>query len=158
MESFFDIINLLINLFVGLSVGINVVAARHFGAKDYDNIQKTVHTSIFLSVISGAFITVLGLALSKWLLIRMNTVEDLMPLASLYLRIYFSGIVFTMIYNFGSALLRAKGDTQRPLYILFSAGLLNLLLNLHLLQKYCIIHPLRYFILILLIPLQDTLP
>ncbi len=125
-----QLINLLINLFVGLSVGINVVAARHFGAKDYDNIQKTVHTSIFLSVISGAFITVLGLALSKWLLIRMNTVEDLMPLASLYLRIYFSGIVFTMIYNFGSALLRAKGDTQRPLYILFSAGLLNLLLNL----------------------------
>ena len=112
-----QLINLLINLFVGLSVGINVVAARHFGAKDYDNIQKTVHTSIFLSVISGAFITVLGLALSKWLLIRMNTVEDLMPLASLYLRIYFSGIVFTMIYNFGSALLRAKGDTQRPLYI-----------------------------------------
>ena len=125
-----SLINLLINLFMGLAVGTNVIAARHFGAKDSDKIQKTVHTSIVMSIICGGCITLLGLFLSKFILIRMHTVEEVLPLSVRYLRIYFSGITATMLYNFGSALLRAKGDTQRPLYILFSAGLLNLLLNL----------------------------
>lgn len=125
-----SLINLLINLFMGLSIGTNVIAARHFGAKASEKIQKTVHTSIAISIICGGCITLLGLFLSKFLLIRMHTVEEVLPLSARYLRIYFSGITATMLYNFGSALLRAKGDTQRPLYILFSAGLLNLLLNL----------------------------
>lgn len=125
-----SLINLLINLFMGLAVGTNVIAARHFGAKDSDKIQKTVHTSIVMSIICGGCITLLGLFLSEFILIRMHTVEEVLPLSARYLRIYFSGITATMLYNFGSALLRAKGDTQRPLYILFSAGLLNLLLNL----------------------------
>ena len=125
-----SLINLLINLFIGLSIGANVIAAKHFGAKNYARIQKTVHSSIVLAVISGLCITFVGLLLSKQILVLMHTVEEVLPLASLYLKIYFSGITSTMIYNFGSALLRAKGDTQRPLYILLSAGILNLLLNL----------------------------
>lgn len=125
-----SLINLLINLFIGLSIGANVIAAKHFGAKNYERIQKTVHTSIVLAVISGLCITFAGLLLSKQILVLMHSVEEVLPLAALYLKIYFSGITATMIYNFGSALLRAKGDTQRPLYILLSAGILNLLLNL----------------------------
>lgn len=125
-----SLINLLINLFTGLSIGTNVITARYFGAKDNDKIQKAVHTSIVMSVICGGCITLLGLFLSKYILLRMHTVQEVLPLSARYLRIYFSGITATMLYNFGSALLRAKGDTQRPLYILFSAGLLNLFLNL----------------------------
>ena len=125
-----SLINLLINLFMGLAIGTNVITARHFGAKDSEKIQKTVHSSIVMSLICGGCITLLGLFLSKYILIRMHTVEEVLPLSVRYLRIYFSGITATMLYNFGSALLRAKGDTQRPLYILFSAGLMNLLLNL----------------------------
>ena len=125
-----SLINLLINLFIGLSIGTNVIAARYFGAKNAAKIQKTVHTSIVLSIISGLCITLLGLALSKQILIWMHSIDEVLPLSALYLKIYFSGITATMVYNFGSALLRAKGDTQRPLYILLSAGIINLLLNL----------------------------
>jgi len=125
-----SLINLLINLFIGLSIGTNVIAAKNFGAKNDGKIQKTVHTSIVISLVCGVCITLLGLLLSRQILIRMNTIEEVLPLSTIYLRIYFSGITATMVYNFGSALLRAKGDTKRPLYILFSAGVLNLAMNL----------------------------
>ncbi len=125
-----SLINLLINLFIGLSIGTNVIAAKHFGAQNNDKIQKTVHTSIVISLICGICITIMGLLLSRQILIRMNTIDEVLPLSTIYLRIYFSGITATMVYNFGSALLRAKGDTQRPLYVLFSAGILNLVMNL----------------------------
>lgn len=125
-----SLINLLINLFMGLSVGTNVVAAHYFGAGRSKDLQDTVHTSILLSIYSGIILTVVGVIGSKYILILMQAPTEVLNLATLYLKIYFGGITATMIYNFGSALLRAKGDTKRPLYILFTAGVMNLLLNL----------------------------
>lgn len=125
-----SLINLLINLFMGLSVGTNVVAAHYFGAGRSKDLQNTVHTSILLSIYSGIILTVVGVIGSKYILILMQAPTEVLNLATLYLKIYFGGITATMIYNFGSALLRAKGDTKRPLYILFTAGVMNLILNL----------------------------
>lgn len=125
-----SLINLLINLFVGLSVGTNVVAANFFGAKKSKSLQDTVHTAILLSIYSGIILTVVGIVGAKKILQFMSAPDDVLSLAALYLKIYFGGITATMIYNFGSALLRAKGDTQRPLVILFLAGLVNVILNL----------------------------
>ena len=125
-----SLINLLINLFIGLSIGTNVVAAHYYGAKRSKEIKDTVHTSILLSFYSGIILTVVGIIGSRYILILMQAPQEVLTLATLYLKIYFAGITATMIYNFGSALLRAKGDTKRPLYILFIAGVLNLLLNL----------------------------
>ena len=125
-----SLINLLINLFMGLSVGTNVVAANYFGAKKIQELQDTVHTSILVSIISGLILTVVGVFGSKYILIMMQAPDEVLNLATIYLKIYFGGITSTMIYNFGSALLRAKGDTKRPLYILFAAGVINLVLNL----------------------------
>lgn len=125
-----SLINLLINLFMGLSVGTNVIAAHYFGAGRTKDLQDTVHTSILLSIYSGIILTVVGVIGSKYILILMQAPTEVLNLATLYLKIYFGGITATMIYNFGSALLRAKGDTKRPLYILFTAGVMNLILNL----------------------------
>lgn len=125
-----SLINLLINLFMGLSVGTNVVAAHYFGAGRSKDLQDTVHTSILLSIYSGIILTVVGVIGSKYILVLMQAPTEVLNLATLYLKIYFGGITATMIYNFGSAILRAKGDTKRPLYILFTAGVMNLILNL----------------------------
>ena len=125
-----SLINLLVNLFMGLSVGTNVVAANYFGANRSKDLQDTVHTSILLSIYSGIILTIVGVIGSKYILILMQAPTEVLNLATLYLKIYFGGITATMIYNFGSALLRAKGDTKRPLYILFIAGVMNLILNL----------------------------
>ena len=125
-----SLINLLVNLFLGLSIGTNVVAANYFGAKKSKQLQETVHTSVLVSLVCGVVLTVVGVIGSKYILILMQAPYEVLTLATLYLKIYFGGITATMIYNFGSALLRAKGDTKRPLYILFSAGVMNLILNL----------------------------
>lgn len=125
-----SLINLLVNLFVGLSVGSNVVAANYFGAKKSLELKQTVHTAILLSVVSGIILTAVGVFFTKPILRLMQAPEEVLNLAALYLKIYFGGITATIIYNFGSALLRAKGDTQRPLVILFIAGIINVLLNL----------------------------
>ena len=125
-----SLINLLINLFTGLSIGTNVLAANYFGAGKKRELKDTVHTSILLSILSGILLTGVGIVGSKYILILMQAPHEVLKLATLYLRIYFGGITSTMVYNFGSALLRAKGDTQRPLYILFLAGILNVILNL----------------------------
>ncbi|MBP5602485.1 MAG: MATE family efflux transporter [Treponema sp.] len=125
-----SLINLLVNLFMGLSIGTNVVAANYFGAKRTKELKETVHTSILVSFGCGIVLTVVGVICSKYILILMQAPYEVLTLATLYLKIYFGGITATMIYNFGSALLRAKGDTKRPLYILFAAGVMNLLLNL----------------------------
>lgn len=111
-----SLINLLVNLFQGLSIGTNVVAANYFGAGKKRCLQQTVHTAMLLSVFSGVLLTVLGVAGAKLLLRMMQAPEEVLNLAAKYLQIYFGGITATMIYNFGSALLRAKGDTKRPLY------------------------------------------
>ena len=113
-----SLINLLVNLFVGLSLGANVVAARCFGAKDEHGVQDTVHTAVTLGLTSGV------------LLELMSCPEDVIGLSALYLKIYFIGMPMNMLYNFSSALLRAVGDTKRPLYCLAAAGIINVVLNL----------------------------
>ena len=125
-----SLINLIVNIFIGLSVGTNVLVARFIGANQYDDISKTVHTSIYISIVGGILLTIFGLFMAKPLLELMNTPADVIDLAALYLRIYFLGMVAQLIYNYGAAILRAKGDTKRPLYFLFIAGVVNVILNL----------------------------
>lgn len=124
------LINLLTNLFLGLSVGANVTAARFYGSKSNNELSKTVHTAISLSAISGFILTVIGLLFAKQILVLMQTPPEVCDLASIYMRIYFAGMIPNMIYNFGSAILRSVGDTKRPLYYLFIAGIINVILNL----------------------------
>lgn len=124
------LINLLTNLFIGLSIGANVMVARYYGAKQHKDLKETVHTAMMLSVYSGVILTVIGVAGARQILEWMQTPEEVLGLAVVYLRIYFVGMTATMIYNFGSAILRAVGDTKRPLYYLFAAGLVNVILNL----------------------------
>ncbi|MEE0960168.1 MAG: MATE family efflux transporter [Lachnospiraceae bacterium] len=124
------LINLLVNLFMGLSVGANVLAARDYGGNRKDELSKTVHTSMMLSIISGIILTFIGVLFSRQILILMKSPDEILPLASLYLKIYFIGMPASMAYNFGSAILRSVGDTKRPLYFLFAAGIVNIILNL----------------------------
>ena len=124
------LINLLVNLFMGLSVGANILAAKHFGGKDDKSLQDTVHTAIALSLVSGVIITAVGFFGARGLLVLMQSPPEVLELAVLYLRIYFLGMTATMLYNFGAALLRAVGDTQRPLYYLTFSGVINVVLNL----------------------------
>ncbi len=125
-----SLINLLISLFVGLSIGSNVVAARCFGAQDETGVRNTVNTSIAVSLISGVFLAILGFFAARVLLELMSCPEDVIDLSTLYLKIYFLGMPFNILYNFSSALLRAVGDTRRPLYCLATSGVVNVLLNL----------------------------
>ena len=124
------LINLMTNLFLGLSTGANVLSSHYMGAKDSENVGKTVHTSIFLSIACGLFLTCAGVIFAEKLLILMQTPEEVLGLSATYLRIYFLGMVAMMIYNFGSSLLRSKGDTKRPLYFLTLSGVINVILNL----------------------------
>ena len=125
-----SLINLLTNLFLGLSVGANVLAARYYGAGQKKELSKTVHTAMLVSFFSGIILTIFGILFTRQILIWMSTPAEVLTLAALYLRIYFLGMTATMIYNFGSALLRAVGDTKRPLYYLMLAGVVNVILNL----------------------------
>ena len=125
-----SLINLLVNLFVGLSLGANVVAARCFGAKDERGVQNTVQTSVTLGLVSGVLLAVMGFFAARGLLELMSCPGDVIDLSALYLKIYFIGMPMTMLYNFSSALLRAVGDTKRPLYCLAAAGIINVVLNL----------------------------
>ncbi len=125
-----SLINLLTNLFLGLSVGSNVLVAHFYGAKQSKDLSETVHTSILVSLLSGVLLAVVGMVGAKQILTWMDTPAEVLPLATLYLRIYFLGMPAMMAYNFGSAILRAIGDTKRPLYYLTLAGVINVLLNL----------------------------
>ena len=125
-----SLINLLVNLFVGLSLGANVVAARCFGAKDERGVQDTVHTAVTLGLVSGVLLAFVGFFAARGLLELMSCPEDVIDLSALYLKIYFIGMPMSMLYNFSSALLRAVGDTKRPLYCLAAAGIINVVLNL----------------------------
>lgn len=124
------LINLLVNVFMGLSVGSSVVIARAYGAGDVREVHQGVHTSITLAGVAGIVVGVLGFFTSKPLLHLMSSPDDVIDLAALYMRIYFVGMPFNMLYNFGAAILRAVGDTRRPLYFLSVAGIVNVLLNL----------------------------
>lgn len=125
-----SLINLLTNIFIGLSIGSNVLIARYFGAKKEEAVSETVHSSILLSLISGVILCVVGIFFSKPLLILMGTPDDVLSHAARYMKIYFIGMPAMMLYNFGSSILRAIGDTKRPLYFLVIAGIVNVLLNL----------------------------
>ncbi len=124
------LINLFVNLFVGVSSGTTVTIAQHFGGHNYDDVRRTVHTSILMAVVGGLCMTVLGLLVSRPLLTAMGTPSDIMDHALTYLRVYFFGIVAAFLYNIGSGILRAVGDTQRPLYFLMAACLTNIFLDL----------------------------
>ena len=124
------LINLLTNLFIGLSIGANVMIARYYGSKQDDELADMAHTAIITAIFSGILLTVIGLTLSGPLLTLMGTTKDALPLAKLYIKIYFCGMPFTMVYNFGAAILRGVGDTRRPLIFLSIAGVVNVILNL----------------------------
>lgn len=125
-----SLINLLINVFIGMSVGTNVLVAHFFGADRKEELHQTVHTSIALSLISGVILGIVGFFLASPLLSLMGTPDDILPHAVIYMQIYFIGVPGMLLYNFGSAILRAVGDTKRPLYYLFFAGVINVFLNL----------------------------
>ena len=124
------ITNLIVNLFIGLSVGAGVTMAHAMGCRDREAIHRTVHTALPTAFIGGVALTVVGVALSETFLRWMDTPESVLPYSTLYMRIYFGGMVFNMIYNFGAALLRAAGDTRGPLVYLSIAGVCNVVLNL----------------------------
>ena len=123
--------NLIVNLFIGLSLGAGVAVAQGIGAKNDKLTSEAVHTAIPVAAISGIFLTVIGVLFSRNFLELMGTPEGkLLRLASIYMQIYFAGMTFSMIYNFGSAILRAAGDTRSPLIFLTVAGVLNVILNI----------------------------
>lgn len=125
-----SLVALFTNLFIGLSVGTNVVVAQFYGAKDEKAVGEAVHTAILTSMISGALLIVIGIFLSGPMLILMGAPENVMEQSVLYMTIYFFGMPGNMIYNFGSAVLRAVGNTRKPLYYLVTAGVINVILNL----------------------------
>lgn len=122
--------NLIISLFVGLSIGANVLVARHTGARDARAVSETVHTAVLLSLVGGVFLAFVGVFAARPLLEIMGSPEDVIDLAVLYVRILFIGMPAQMLYNFCAAILRAVGDTKRPLYFLTVAGVINVVLNL----------------------------
>lgn len=125
-----SLINLLVNLFIGFSVGTNVVVARDLGAGRQEDVRRSVHTSITVALGSGLLLLAIGTLLCRQMLELMGSPEDVIDLSTLYLRIYFCGMPANMLYNFGAAILRAQGDTRRPLYFLSVAGVTNVALNL----------------------------
>lgn len=125
-----SLVNLLVNIFMGLSVGTNVLVARYCGANQKEEVHQTVHTAILTAIYSGVFLILVGLFLTKPLLILMGSPKDVLPLSAIYLKVYFFGMPAMMVYNFGSAILRAVGDTKRPMIYLTIAGIVNVLCNL----------------------------
>lgn len=124
------IINLITNLFIGFSVGAGVSVAHALGAGHSRDVSRTVHTAIPVAVISGIFLTIIGVSCSEFFLRLMGTPSDVIGLSATYMRIYFCGITASMVYNFGAAILRAAGDTKSPLFFLTAAGIVNVILNL----------------------------
>ena len=122
-----SLFNLLVNSFIGISVGANVLVARHYGERDYDGVQQTIQTALLTGLIGGTILIVLGVVLARPMLTLMATPDEVIDQAVLYMQVYFIGMPATMIYNFGAAVLRAVGDTRRPLYFLMAAGVMNVL-------------------------------
>ena len=121
---------LIVNVFMGLSVGTSVVVAQNYGANRFRDVSEAVHTAVAISLLAGVVVAVFGVLAAKPLLQLMKNPPDVIDQSALYMRIYFLGMPVNMIYNFGSAVLRAVGDTKRPLYFLTIAGVVNVLLNL----------------------------
>lgn len=124
------VISLLINLLIGISMGANVVISNHLGQRDEQSIRHAISTVTLVAAISGLLLMCIGIGVARPILELMDTPPDVLDMAVLYLRIYFIGIPFFLIFNFGAAILRSVGDTRRPLYILVVAGIINTVLNL----------------------------
>lgn len=125
-----QITNLIVNFFVALASGATVIIARYYGAKNKKDLNDTLHTAAALSIVGGILTTIAGIALAPVLLEMMKTPADVMPDSVTYLRIYFAGIIFVFIYNVGSAILRAVGDSTRPLYFLIVCCFINIFLDI----------------------------
>lgn len=123
------ITNLMVNFFIGLSVGAGVAVAHGFGGHEDEAVHRTVHTALPAALASGAVLTVVGIAFCETFLRWMDTPENVLPLSATYMRIYFAGITFNMVYNFCASILRAAGDTKSPLVFLTMAGVINVGLN-----------------------------
>ena len=121
---------LMVNLFVGISVGVGVTVAHGLGSKNDAAVHKTVHTALPVALISGVILTVIGVSFSGGFLRMMDTPKNILPLSTIYMQIYFGGVVFNMVYNFCASILRAAGETKKPLYFLTISGVINVLLNL----------------------------
>lgn len=124
------VISLLINLFMGVSMGANVIISNHIGQNDRRSIRDAISTVGLVAIVSGLLMMVVGILVARPILTMMDTPTDVLDMAVTYLRIFFLGIPFFMIFDFGSAILRSMGDTRRPLYILVAAGIVNTILNL----------------------------
>lgn len=125
-----SLINMLTNLFIGISLGANVLAARFYAAGKHKEMSETVHTAIATAFVSGVIMIFVGIFLSRPALELMDTPSDVIELSTLYIRIYFLGMPFFMLYNYGAAILRAVGDTKRPLIFLVISGVVNACLNM----------------------------
>lgn len=130
------LINVFVNFFIGISLGANVLAARYYASGKDQEMSETVHTAITLAMISGIIMGIIGIAAARGALELMGTPENVLSLSTLYMRIYFIGMPFFMLYNYGAAVLRAVGDTKRPLFFLIVSGLTNVVLNLILVIRF----------------------
>lgn len=124
------IINLLISLFMGIAVGAGVVISRYFGSRDHEKLEKAVHTTIAFSLVCGVIMTFVGIFASPFILALVGVPENVMADSTLYLQIYFGGILGVMVYNMGSGVLRAVGDSKNPLYFLIVSSIINIILDL----------------------------
>jgi len=122
-------INLIINFIIGLSSGVTVIIAQYYGRNDRDAVKEAVKTGYFLAIVMGAIMMVVGIVLTPWLLSIMNVTTEIMEPSTIYMRVYFCGLVPNLIYNVGSSILRATGDSKRPLYFLMIACLVNIVLD-----------------------------
>ncbi len=125
-----SLVHLILNIFLGLSMGSGVMTAKYIGAKDEDSVKRCVHSAMLLSILSGVFVAIFGFLFSEQLLVLMDSPEDVLPLSTLYLKIFFLGAPAGMVFNFGASIVRATGDTKKPLIILSLSGILNIVLNL----------------------------
>lgn len=125
-----SLVALILNVFMGLAMGVGVVTAKYIGAGNMQKVKRCTHTAMLLSVVCGVAVGIIGFFVSGWMLQIMNVEAEILALSTLYLKIYFLGAPGMLIYNFGAAILRSHGDTQRPLYILFLSGIVNIVLNL----------------------------
>ena len=125
-----SITNLIVNLFIGLSVGTGVTVAHALGANKSETVHRLIHTALPTAIVSGLIVTVIGVGFAKMFLQLMNTPDTVLPLSTIYMRIYFAGAVFIMVYNFCASILRAAGDTKSPLIYLSIAGVINVVLNI----------------------------
>ena len=121
---------LIVNFFMGFSTGTGVSVAQSFGAKNNKAVHKAVHTALPVAIISGVIMTIVGISFTEKVLYMMNTPDEVLPLSAIYMKIYFAGTVFIMVYNFCASILRAAGDTKSPLISLVIAGIVNVILNL----------------------------